>query len=162
MNSILKQYAKINDKQRINYAIQHKVLLNAKALQQGSYPSLSLETLLIVSLHDLQIDKKLNEEVGEYISLYNYENAKSDSRFNVNPSVFIFDNQNNQINFIDWLIQQTEILCDLHHTSTQHSLIIPIKCEISNKVISKMNCIECNNYVYCDNQVLVCSKPKTE
>ena len=62
MNSILKQYAKINEKQRINYAIQHKVLLNAKALQQGSYPSLSLETLLIVSLHDLQIEKKLNEE----------------------------------------------------------------------------------------------------
>lgn len=157
MNALLQTYAKINDKQRINYAIQLKVLLNSKRLQQGSYPSLSIETLLILGLYDLGIEKTVNEDISEYISLYNYENAKSDIRFNVNPSVFIFDNQHNQLTFLDWLIDETTKLCDIHNASMQYKLITPIKCSTFEKTISKSNCFDCPFYVYSDNEMLVCS-----
>ena len=158
MNALLQTYAKVNDKQRINYAIQLKALLNAKRLQQDTYKNLSIETLLIVGLYDLGIEKQVQEDISEYISLYNYENAKCDSRFNVNPYVFIFDNQHNQIAFLDWLIDETTKLADLHNNSIQYKLIVPIKCSTFEKTINKTNCFDCPFYVYSDNETLVCSE----
>ena len=110
MNALLQQYAKINDKQKIDWSKQFIVLKYAKQISQTQYPNLNIDTLLVVALYHLDYDKTLDESVEDYISLFNYDNAKQ-AKVNVNPTIFIFDSNNSQQAYL-WryklLIRQQE------------------------------------------------------
>ena len=157
MNALLQQYAKINYKQKIDWSKQFIVLKYAKQISQTQYPNLNIDTLLVVALHHLDYDKTLDESVEDYISLFNYDNAKQ-ANVNVNPTIFIFDSNSSQQEYLDWMIDETRKITMLYDACEKISLSSESICSVTNCVINKSNCYLCPFFVYGNDLHVACAK----
>lgn len=157
MNALLQKYAKINDKQKIDWSKQFIVLKYAKQISQNQYPNLNIDTLLVVALHHLDYDKTLDESVEDYITLFNYDNAKQ-ANVNVNPTIFIFDSNSSQQQYLDWMIDETRKITTLYEACEKISLTNESICSVTNCIINKTNCSLCPFFVYGNEYHIACAK----
>jgi len=147
---------KKNELERIDYDKQYDCLVTAKRYFK-IFENLSLETILGMALIDNDIDKKPEQNLSEYYSYYNRENAE---QFNINPSVMMFDDKWHASLFLNFLVESSEVINRLQTESAKID-IMPNEttCDfIGNQFISRTKCKTCVNHVWSNDKVVYCLK----
>ena len=147
---------KKNEIELIDYEKQYECLTTAKRYFK-TFNTLSLETILGMALIDNDIDKNPEQNLSEYYSYYNRENAE---QFNINPTVMMFDDKWHESLFLNFLFDCAEVL-NRHQTASKKINIIPNEttCNvIGNQFISRTKCLVCVNHVWSNDNSVFCLK----
>ena len=147
---------KKNETELIDYEKQYEYLITAKRYFK-IFNTLSLETILGMALIDNDVDKKTEQNLSEYYSYYNRENAE---QFNINPNIMMFDDKWHESLFLNFLFESTEVLNRLQ-TASKKIDIIPNEttCNvIGNQFISRTKCLTCVNHVWSNQKSVFCLK----
>ena len=147
---------KKNEVELIDYDKQYECLTTAKGYFK-IFNTLSLETILGMALIDNDIDKKPEQNLSEYYTYYNRENAE---QFNINPCVMMFDDKHHERLFLNFLVDCAEVINRLQ-TASKKIDIIPNEttCNfIGNQFISRDKCKTCINHVWSNDNSVYCLK----